>query len=174
MSAHGPLPITRPSNRPSQRKGLFPLTAVAKQTGRSNQKPAVADASWMADRSRIEIISAEQKLCTNIFIARSNAWVRNFFYGYVVDPLKLHKRFVVEILLDGVPIKLLRAEQYDPKLRNRGFGDGCYAFEFVAKPGWLDRHHVIEARIANMGDRLAHRDSAFSSGRMTARKRQSA
>ena len=78
------------------------------------------------------------------------------FFGYVVDPRQLHKRFVVEILLDGVSTKLLRAEQYDPKLRNGGFGDGCYAFEFAAKPAWLDRHHLVEARIANMDDRLGH------------------
>ena len=56
------------------------------------------------------------------------------FFGYVLDPRALHKRFIVEILFDGVPIKLLRAEQYDPGLRNRAFGDGCYAFEFAAKP----------------------------------------
>lgn len=77
------------------------------------------------------------------------------FFGYVLDPRELHRRFVVEILLDGVSAKLLRAEQYDPNLRSCGFGDGCYAFEFVAKPDWLDRHHIIEARIANTGDRLA-------------------
>jgi GT2 family glycosyltransferase len=77
------------------------------------------------------------------------------FFGYVLDPQELHRRFVVEILLDGVSIKLLRAEQYDPQLRKRAFGDGCYAFEFAAKPTWLDRHHLIEARVANTGELLA-------------------
>src|SRR5262249_33656470 len=76
------------------------------------------------------------------------------FFGYVFDPLELHKRFVVEILLDGVGIELLRAEQYYPELRSRGFGDGCYAFELPAKPAWLERHHVIEARVANTGEPL--------------------
>jgi O-antigen biosynthesis protein len=76
------------------------------------------------------------------------------FFGYVLDPQELHKRFVVEIRIDGVPAKLLRAEQYNPQLRSQGFGDGCYGFEFAAKPELLERHHVIEAHLANTGERL--------------------
>jgi GT2 family glycosyltransferase len=135
------------------KKTPIPTTAVAKQT-ESNQKLAVADVGWMADLSRTEIISAEHKALHKRLHSAFERVGETRFFGYVVDPRELHKRFVVEIMLDGVPTKLLRAEQYDPKLRNGGFGDGCYAFEFVAKPDWLDRHHVVEARIANTGDRL--------------------
>ena len=42
------------------------------------------------------------------------------------------------------------------------FGDGCYAFEFAAKPAWLERHHIIEARVANSGEQLGKRDLALS------------
>ena len=69
----------------------------------------------MADRAFINIISAEHGHLHSAFERVSET----LFFGYVLDPQELHKRFVVEILLDGVPIKLLRAEQYDPKLRNR-------------------------------------------------------
>jgi GT2 family glycosyltransferase len=78
------------------------------------------------------------------------------FFGYVLDPQDPYKRFVVEILLDGVSTELLRAEQYHPQLRSRGFGDGCYAFEFAAKPAWLERHHMVEARVANTGEPLGN------------------
>ena len=150
---------TKPKKRP------IPTTTVAKQI-ELNQKLAVADVGWMADPSRTEIrwldyfddgpvgISAEHQALHKRLHSAFERVGETLFFGYVVDPRELHKRFVVEIMLDGVPAKLLRAEQYDPKLRNGGFGDGCYAFEFVAKPDWLDRHHVVEARIANTGDRL--------------------
>jgi O-antigen biosynthesis protein len=104
----------------------------------------------MADHALINFVSAEHGHLHSAFERVSET----LFFGYVLDPQELRKRFVVEILLDGVPIKLLRAEQYDSQLRNRGLGDGCYAFEFAAKPAWLERHHVIEARVANTGERL--------------------
>ena len=120
----------------------------------------------MADHAFSNIISAKNGRLHSTFERVSET----LFFGYVLDPQELPKRFVVEILLDGVPIKLLRAEQYDSQLRNRGFGDGCYAFEFAAKPTWLERHHVIEARIANMGERLG--DAILLSASLPGDRRQ--
>ena len=120
----------------------------------------------MADHAFSNIISAKQAPLHSTFERVSET----LFFGYVLDPQDLRKRFVVEILLDGVPVKLLRAEQYDPQLRNRSFGDGCYAFEFAAKPAWLERHHVIEARVANTDERL--RDAILLSASLPDDRRQ--
>jgi GT2 family glycosyltransferase len=64
------------------------------------------------------------------------------------DPLL---RCVVEMVLDGEPIGLVRAEQFDPELRAAGHGDGCYGFTFVAKKQQLNGQRMLEARIANLG-----------------------
>ena len=105
----------------------------------------------MAEGVSLERMSGDPARLHSAFARTSDA----VFFGFVVDPDGLHRRFTVEIFLDGVSARLLRADQYDPHLRDQGFGDGCYAFEFAANPTWLDRHHMIEARLANTGDRLA-------------------
>ena len=50
--------------------------------------------------------------------------------GHVFDEKDLEKRFVVEMLIDGFPAALARAERFDADLARDGFGDGCYRFGF--------------------------------------------
>ena len=49
-------------------------------------------------------------------------------YGWVFDPRDLERRFVVEILGDGLSLAVVRAELHIVRLRDEGHGDGCYGF----------------------------------------------
>jgi GT2 family glycosyltransferase len=69
------------------------------------------------------------------------------FTGYVVCDSELHQRFVVELLIDGVPIDVTQAAEYDQALA--GVGDGCYGFSFALLDNALTDNSVIEARLGN-------------------------
>ncbi|WP_296714947.1 glycosyltransferase [Rhodoblastus sp.] len=72
--------------------------------------------------------------------------------GHVLDPAAPERRFVVELLLDGYPAALGRADHYDPDLAREGFGDGCYGFVFSVAPPALQTARRIEIRLANSGE----------------------
>ncbi len=61
--------------------------------------------------------------------------------------MELNQRFVVELLIDGVPIDVTQAAEYDQALT--GVGDGCYGFSFALLDNALTDNSVIEARLAN-------------------------
>ena len=71
------------------------------------------------------------------------------FAGYVVDEAELLRRFVVEILIDGTPQKLARADAYHNELAIEGIGDGCYAFAVDLPERVIEQATTIEARLAN-------------------------
>ncbi len=71
--------------------------------------------------------------------------------GHVFDLEDLDRRFVVELLLDGFPCALQRADIYDPDLAHEGHGDGCYGFVFS-----IDEAALLDARLAEV--RLANSD----------------
>ena len=70
------------------------------------------------------------------------------FVGFVVDTDNLSQRFVVEILVDGHPIRALRSDARSQELVSENVGDGCYGFSCALKV--LDSA-VVEARLANFG-----------------------
>jgi hypothetical protein len=74
--------------------------------------------------------------------------------GHVFDEADLEKRFVVELLIDGLPAALARAERFDADLARDGFGDGCYGFGFFVDAAALSSAHVLEVRLANGGEAL--------------------
>jgi hypothetical protein len=74
--------------------------------------------------------------------------------GHVFHEHDLDKRFVVELLIDGVPAGLGRAERFDAELARDGFGDGCYGFGFFVDAPALSSAHIIEVRLANGGEAL--------------------
>src|SRR4051794_1817598 len=53
------------------------------------------------------------------------------FDGYVYDESDLGRRFVVELLLDGVPLKLARANVYSRQPAQQRIGDARYGFSFM-------------------------------------------
>ena len=55
------------------------------------------------------------------------------FSGFVVDTGNLRERFVVEILVDGYPVKVIRADAATDKLVKDRIGDGCYGFSCVLR-----------------------------------------
>lgn len=76
------------------------------------------------------------------------------FSGFIYDRHDLSRRLVVELLLDGVPVRLARAETYAPELANEGIGDACYGFSFALTPDMLDDSRIAEVRLANDADAI--------------------
>jgi GT2 family glycosyltransferase len=74
------------------------------------------------------------------------------FSGFVCDPLDPNRRFVVELLLDGLPVRLARADAPVPALASEGFGDGCYGFFFSLATQLLGDSLTAEVRLANSHD----------------------
>lgn len=72
------------------------------------------------------------------------------FCGFAYCPETPSVRFAIEILIDGEPTALHRAEQYDRDAHAAGYGDGYHGFTFVARKGQLVDRSVIEARLANI------------------------
>lgn len=70
------------------------------------------------------------------------------FIGFVVDTDNLSQRFVVEILVDGHPVRAIRSDARSQDLVSENVGDGCYGFSCALKV--LDSA-VVEARLANFG-----------------------
>lgn len=71
------------------------------------------------------------------------------FAGYMVDSDQPARRYVVQLLIDGVPLQLMVADQYDEALAQQAVGDGCYGFSFIVPRDVLVDANVVEARIAN-------------------------
>lgn len=74
--------------------------------------------------------------------------------GYVLDPVDLDARFVVELLLDGFPARIARATLADPDLVVAGYGDGCYRFVFSLEQGVVSGARLAQVRLANSGEPL--------------------
>ena len=74
--------------------------------------------------------------------------------GHVVDPEDLACRHVVEVLADGLPIGLMRADLYDDDLARARLGDACYGFCFELQDAVLASTGTIEVRLANTRRRV--------------------
>ena len=82
--------------------------------------------------------------------AFSRAGERRFF-GFVFDPANLNQKFTVEIMVDGYPIKVLRADSYVYELATEQVGDGCYGFSIFLQDTIVAECAIVEARLANLG-----------------------
>ena len=71
------------------------------------------------------------------------------FAGYVVSDGDLGRRFVVEVLIDGISVQFTEANAYHDALA--GTGDGCYGFSFALPSDVLADAAVVETRLANIG-----------------------
>ncbi|HJP67394.1 MAG TPA: hypothetical protein VJ846_00715, partial [Sphingomicrobium sp.] len=76
------------------------------------------------------------------------------FTGFVLDVANLSRRFVVELLVDGCPLKLIHATDHLAALAGAAIGDGCYGFCFSLDAQTLGNAEIVEARIANSGIRV--------------------
>lgn len=75
------------------------------------------------------------------------------FSGYALDREDLSRRLVIELLVDGFPAAITRADLYHDRLAALGVADGCFGFRFALAPEILAGAARICARIANT-DRL--------------------
>ena len=82
--------------------------------------------------------------------AFSRAGERRFF-GYVVDRNNLSQKFAVEIFVDGVSVRVLRADAYVDELAKIELGDGHYGFSCTLQEAVVGDSAIIEARLANVG-----------------------
>lgn len=78
--------------------------------------------------------------------------VRDEIRGFVFDPNDLATHFVVELLADGLPFGLYRADGYVESLGKSGIGDGCYGFATLLDERLALGASLIEARLANSGE----------------------
>ena len=68
-----------------------------------------------------------------------------------MDTGNLSRRFAVEILVDGYPVQVIRADAYVHQLANEQIGDGYYGFTCALQDAVVSDSTVVEARLANLG-----------------------
>jgi GT2 family glycosyltransferase len=82
----------------------------------------------------------------------SFSWAgEQLFFGYIADRSDLKKKFVVEILVDGYVVAIVRADQPAQRLIREVIGDGCYGFSMSLPTDLLREAACVEARLANTG-----------------------
>ncbi|MBA1207527.1 glycosyltransferase family 2 protein [Pseudomonas fulva] len=67
-------------------------------------------------------------------------------HGWAIDNAQPEHRPIVEVLIDGASVALVRAEQYEP---NAPVGDLFHGFAVQLRQRWLDGARLITAQIAN-------------------------
>ena len=72
--------------------------------------------------------------------------------GFVYDPAAPERSFVVELWLDGLPVRLERADLLDPDLVAQGIADGRRRFVFLLDAETFASARVAEVRLANTGE----------------------
>jgi O-antigen biosynthesis protein len=73
------------------------------------------------------------------------------FSGYVMDPADPSRKFSVEILVDGYPVRVIRADAFVHELIEKQIGDGYYGFSYSLQDAAVSDSAVVEARLANLG-----------------------
>jgi GT2 family glycosyltransferase len=73
------------------------------------------------------------------------------FSGHVVDVADPHRRFVVELWLDGLPIAVRRADQPPSRKSPEIKGYFHCGYSFIVPKAALANCHLAEARLANTG-----------------------
>lgn len=92
------------------------------------------------------------KSYTAAALTTSLQWVHDrTFFGFVYDTADPARRFVIELLVDGSPVKSIHAVDHVVGLAEQGVGDGRYGFTCSLSAQVLDHADVVEARIANLG-----------------------
>ena len=72
-------------------------------------------------------------------------------YGHVVDPARPGEALVVDLLLDGLPYAVARADRYDAALAAAGAPDPLHGFLFVLPQAVFEAVETAEVRLANTG-----------------------
>jgi len=67
-------------------------------------------------------------------------------HGWAMNTAQPDQRPIVEVIIDGAPVALARADQYEPLAPT---GDQFHGFTVQLRQSWLDEAAVIAVRIAN-------------------------
>ncbi len=121
-----------------------PALKPESKSGRGTPAKPAADASALGSASNKRVLRGALNRITE-----------EGFDGYVYDEADLGRRFVVELLLDGVPLKLARANAHTHQLAQQRVGDARYGFSFMVPAAVLAAGSVIEVRLANDGAAVA-------------------
>jgi GT2 family glycosyltransferase len=73
------------------------------------------------------------------------------FAGYVIDSGDPSRKLTVEILVNGLPFRVIRADAPAAELVAEAIGDGCYGFSCFLPETAFGGSAVVEARLANIG-----------------------
>lgn len=76
------------------------------------------------------------------------------FTGYAYDPSDLQQRLVVQLFVDGNPMQIAVANEFEPSLSSDGAGDTCFGFTFALPAGVAASATYVEARVANTGETI--------------------
>ncbi len=90
-------------------------------------------------------------ICLEPFRSALHRSGQSAFTGHVVDLTDLDLHHVVELFIDGVPVRIATAQNYDPVLGREAIGDACYGFSFELEPDALADSRCVEVRLANIG-----------------------
>jgi GT2 family glycosyltransferase len=88
------------------------------------------------------------------------------FSGYAISDHDPAQKYAIEILVDGLPVKLVAADSYVVDLED--IGDACHGFAVTLPEETVETGAVIEARVANRGDPVSGPialDAPFESAR---------
>ncbi len=97
------------------------------------------------DRRRLPSSLAERVLLGAVAVAGSAV------YGYALDPEREGEALVVELLVDGLPHEVLRADLFDATLAGEGARNPYHGFRFILPQHVFERASVAEVRLANDG-----------------------
>lgn len=77
---------------------------------------------------------------------------RTVLTGHAFDPSAPERRFVVELVLNGIETEVRRADLFDPALLVRFGGDGCHGFRFDLDPDLVPSLRTGAVRLANSAE----------------------
>jgi len=86
------------------------------------------------------------------------------FTGFVFDAHDPGRKFVVELLVDGISVKCVRANERFGTSKTE-IGDCHYGFTLALSADILDHAEIVEARVANLGTRVGEPIAIRSSPR---------
>ena len=71
------------------------------------------------------------------------------FSGFVADHADLVRKFTVDILVDGIVERVVRADRYVDALARKSVGDACYGFVVSLDDEMIESGEVVAARLSN-------------------------
>lgn len=131
---------------------------MSKHLSSLNTKPRVpANTDYAAQMERPDSLAGGSALVLPRARILRTAFQRvdsRIFAGYVFDPSDLQQRLVVQLFVDGTPMQIAVANEFEASLSNNDAGDACFGFTFALPTGVAASATYVEARVANTGETI--------------------